>query len=279
MMNSTVISGKTKIKFEKSDEEVFTKDGKRILEELWATSAMICPISSVSSKCLSLQGGSMIQTRNIPITMLAADEDNSEQELVVCYNPTGMIDNILIALDEHRYVDIISAHLEVKELYRRQAIVDFVENFRTAYNRKDIDYINNVFSNNALIITGKVVKVKNLSDLSTQSLTTEEIQYQKSTKEEYITNLKKCFRGNSYINVKFDEIEVIRHPKHSNIFGVTLKQYWNSSNYSDVGYLFLMIDFEDETNPCIQVRTWQPDKFNGKPLPREEIFTLDKFNI
>lgn len=279
LMNSTVIAGRSKVKFEKSDADVFSKDGMRVLEELWATSAMMCPVSNVTDRCLSLNNGEMLQVRNIPVTMLAADEDNADQELVVCFNSIGQIDNIMIALEEHRYVDIISAHVEVKEMYRRQAIVDFVENFRTAYNRKDIDYINSVFSSNALIITGKVVKVKNQPDMASQSLTSEEIQYQKSTKEEYITNLKKCFRNNSYINVAFDELEVMRHPKRPDVFGVTLKQRWNSSNYSDVGYLFLMINFEDEQNPCIQVRTWQPDKYNGKPLPREEIFSLDKFSI
>ena len=46
-----------------------------------------------------------------------------------------------------------------------------------------------------------------------------------------------------------------------------------------MGYLFLMINFEDEMNPTIQVRTWQPDKYNGKPLPREEVFSLDMFSI
>lgn len=279
LMNSTVISGKSKLKYDKSDDKVFTKDGMRILDELWATSAMMCPVSNVTDKCLSLQNGGMFQIRNIPVTMLAADEDSEDEELVVCFNSNGQIDNVMIALEEHRYVDVISAAREVEELYRRQAIVDFVENFRTAYNRKDIDFINSVFSNNALIITGKVVKVKNQQDLSSQSLTSEEIQYQKSTKEEYITNLKKCFRNNSYINVVFEELEVMRHPKRSDVFGVTMKQHWNSSNYSDVGYLFIMINFEDEQNPCIQVRTWQPDKYNGKPLPREEIFTVNKFNI
>ena len=111
------------------------------------------------------------------------------------------------------------------------------------------------------------------------TLNNEQIQYQKSTKEEYINNLKRCFKNNSYINLVFDEIEVMRHPKRDDIFGVTLKQHWNSSNYSDVGYLFLMINFEDEMNPTIQVRTWQPDKYNGKPLPREEVFSLDMFSI
>ena len=278
-LNSTVISGKSKVKFEKEDEQLFTKDGHKCLDELWASSAMMCPVSQITEKGISMQDGT-IQIRNIPITLLAADDDNCEQELVLCYNALGQIDNIMIALEEHRYLDVINAQISVKDFHRRQAIIDFVENFRTAYNRKDIDYINNVFSDNALIITGKVVKIdKKKQDLTAQSLNNEQIQYQKSTKEEYINNLKKCFKNNSYINLIFDEIEVMRHPKRDDIFGVTLKQHWNSSNYSDVGYLFLMINFEDELNPSIQVRTWQPDKYNGKPLPRDEVFSLDMFSI
>lgn len=278
-LNATVISGKSKIKFEKADEALFTKDGRTCLDEMWASSAMMCPVSQVTEKGISMQNGT-VQVRNIPITLLAADDDNCEQELVICFNQQGQIDNIMIALEEHRYLDVINAQISVKDFHRRQAIIDFVENFRTAYNRKDIDYINNVFSDNALIITGKVVKIdKKKQDLTSQALNNEQIQYQKSTKEEYINNLKRCFKNNSYINLIFDEIEVMRHPRRDDIFGVTLKQHWNSSNYSDVGYLFLMINFEDEMNPCIQVRTWQPDKYNGKPLPREEVFSLDMFSI
>ena len=278
-LNSTVIAGKSKIKLEKENEQLFTKDGRKCLDELWASSAMMCPVSQVTEKGISMQNGT-VQVRNVPITVLAADEDNCEQELVICFNQQGQIDNLMIALEEHRYLDVINAQISVKDFHRRQAIIDFVENFRTAYNRKDIDYINNVFSDNALIITGKVVKIdKKKQDLTSQSLNNEQIQYQKSTKEEYINNLKKCFKNNSYINLVFDEIEVMRHPKRDDIFGVTLKQHWNSSNYSDVGYLFLMINFEDEMNPSIQVRTWQPDKYNGKPLPRDEVFSLDMFSI
>jgi hypothetical protein len=278
-LNATVIAGKSKIKLEKENEALFTKDGLKCLNEMWSSSAMMCPVSQVTEKGISMQNGT-VQVRNVPITVLAADEDNCEQELVICFNQQGQIDNLMIALEEHRYLDVINAQISVKDFHRRQAIIDFVENFRTAYNRKDIDYINNVFSDNALIITGKVVKIdKKKQDLTSQSLNNEQIQYQKSTKEEYINNLKKCFKNNSYINLVFDEIEVMRHPKRDDIFGVTLKQHWNSSNYSDVGYLFLMINFEDEMNPSIQVRTWQPDKYNGKPLPRDEVFSLDMFSI
>ena len=274
--NSTIISGKSRLKLEDGS---FTSDGKECVKALWESSAMMCPVSSITEKCLSLGDGNGYQLRNLPITMLAAEDDAQEQELVINFTSTGEIDNVLVALEQHRYVDIISANISVKDLVRRQTIIEFVENFRTSYNRKDIDYINNVFSNNALIITGKVVKVKDTSDQMLQSLGSERVQYQTSTKEEYIKNLKRCFSRNSYINLKFEELEVVRHPIHEHIYGVTLKQYWNSATYSDVGYLFLMIDFTDPNLPCIQVRTWQPDKYNGKKIDRDEIFELSDFNI
>ena len=77
----------------------------------------------------------------------------------------------------------------------------------------------------------------------------------------------------------FDEVEVIQHPKLTDIYGVTLKQEWHSDRYSDVGFVFLMIDFQDEMNPLIQVRTWQPEKLDGKVLAREEVFNLGDFDI
>lgn len=274
--NSTIISGKTRLKL---TETSFTKDGLECVRSMWESSAMMCPVSSITEKCLSLGEGKGYQIRNLPVTMLAADDDVQEQELVINFKPTGEIDNVLVALEQHRYVDIISANISVKDLVRRQTIIEFVENFRTSYNRKDIDYINSVFSNDALIITGKVVKVKDNSDNMLQALGTEQVQYQTSTKEEYIKNLKRCFSRNAYINLKFEELEVVRHPIYEHIYGVTLKQYWNSSNYSDVGYLFLMIDFTDPNLPCIQVRTWQPNEYGGKKIDRDEIFELSDFSI
>ena len=175
--------------------------------------------------------------------------------------------------------DIIAEHESVEDLYRRQVIIDFVENYRTAYNRKDLSYIESVFSDNALILTGKVIREKPKSDYAMRALSREKIVYQKRTKKEYISNLKKVFKSNKYINVLFDEVEVIQHPKLTDIYGVTLKQEWNSDRYRDVGFIFLMIDFQDEMHPLIQVRTWQPEKLDGKVLAREEVFNLGDFDI
>lgn len=271
--NEAVMSGK-KPKL----EDELTADAKEVLKELWKTSPMICPVSKIEEICLETSNGGY-QIRNIPISMMAAEDDGKEQELVFNLTSNGVIDDISIAIDENRYKEIMAEHESVEDLFRRQIIVDFVENYRTSYNRKDLKYIESVFSDNALIITGKVVREKPKSDHALRTLSQEKIVYQKRTKKEYIENLKKVFAGNKYINVLFDEVEVIQHPKLTDIYGVTLKQEWNTNRYRDVGFIFLMIDFQDENRPLIQVRTWQPEKLNGMVLSREEVFSLGDFGI
>lgn len=274
-MNRTIVDGKKKPKVENT---YCTKDGEKSLLEMWKTSAMISPVSQVSEKCITLPGGGY-QIRNIAVTMFDAPETEQEQEIVLNFTSDGKVDNILVATENNRYVDVLSSNISVDDLARRQIIIDFVENFRTAYNRKDLKYLESVFDNNALIITGKVIKIKPNDDLVFRQLGSEKIIYQTQRKDEYIAGLKKCFAVNKYIDVAFDSLQVVRHPARNDVYGVTLKQDWKSSRYNDTGYVFLMIDFKDETQPCIQVRTWQPEKYNGKPLNRNELFTVTSFNL
>jgi uncharacterized protein YnzC (UPF0291/DUF896 family) len=209
-------------------------------------------------------------------------EDEAYREIAINFDKSGNIEDIYFALELHQYQAIMNGEgNEVTDLRRRQAILNFVENFRTAYNRKDIDLLAKVYSDDALIITGKVVKQTKTTDnaLATSGLSQEKIEYQVKTKKEYISALRNVFKNNARINVVFDNIEVSRHPKYDEIYGVTLKQGWNTTNYSDIGYLFLMIDFKDGENMEIHVRTWQPDKLNGKPLPEDDIFNLGDFTV
>ena len=265
-----------KIKLSKDN---FTPEAIKDVELMWKTSAMSCPPVSIMSRCLKTATG--YQVRGIPVDMIEADQEESRQELTVDFTPSGLISGVSISIDLQRYEEIMGQKESDLDYARRQIIVDFVENFRTAYNRKDIDLLNSVFSDKALIITGKVVKEKPNSDLTRMTLNNNKVVYIKQSKQEYITNLTRVFKNTKYINVKFDEIEVVQHPKYDDVYGVTLKQYWHTSGYSDEGYLFLMIDFRDADNPLIQVRTWQPYKnAEGQVVTkREDVFHLGSFRI
>ena len=263
----------------KLSKDNFTPEAIKDVELMWKTSAMSCPPVSIMSRCLKTATG--YQVRGIPVDMIEADQEESRQELTVDFTPSGLISGVSISIDLQRYEEIMGQKESDLDYARRQIIVDFVENFRTAYNRKDIDMLNSVFSDKALIITGKVVKEKPNSDLTRMTLNNNKVVYIKQSKQEYITNLTRVFKNTKYINVKFDEIEVVQHPKYDDVYGVTLKQYWHTSGYSDEGYLFLMIDFRDADNPLIQVRTWQPYKnAEGQVVTkREDVFHLGSFRI
>ena len=272
----TAESGKKNISLSK---DYMTKDAIDDVEKMWKSSSMSCPPMNLKSRCLQTTNG--YQVRGIPVDIHEADEAEARQELTVNFNQAGMIDGVSIAIEMNRYEELMAQHESDLDYVRRQIIIDFVENFRTAYNRKDIKLLNSMYSDKALIITGKVVLERPNSDINKMTLMNNKVVYLSQTKQQYLQRLSAVFNKVKYINVTFSDIEVVQHPKYDDIYGVTLRQLWHTDTYSDEGYLFLMIDFRDEYRPVIQVRTWQPYKDNsGNIITKEEdIFHLGSFKI
>ena len=243
---------------------------------LWENAPFMCTDDDIVEHCITT--GSGYQVRNIPLMMKPTGErefgEDEYQEAVISFDRQGNVESFYLSISMNLYMNVIKSNLELTDLRRRQLILDYVEQFRTAYNQKDINFLNQVFSDDALIITGKVITTKHA-----EGFTSQKIQYNKQSKEQYIKNLRGVFARNSYIKVTFDEIEVMRHPVNPNFYGVTLLQGWTSGKYHDDGYLFLLWDFTNEDAPQIHVRTWQPDKIGGKALPKDEVFSLSDFDI
>ena len=246
------------------------------LSMLWENSPFICTDDEIVERCLTT--GSGYQVRNIPLLMKPrADRDFGEseyQEAVISFDRKGNVESFYLSISMNLYMNVIKNNKEITDLRRRQLILDYVEQFRTSYNTKDIKFLQQVFSDDALIITGKVISQK-----KDNMKLPDKIVYKKQTKQEYLTNLRRVFANNSYIKVTFDDIKVMRHPVNPNFYGVTLHQGYTSSRYHDDGYLFLLWDFTDENQPQIHVRTWQPDQINGGRIPEDEIFSLNDFDI
>ena len=261
----------------KLSDIVFTNEAIKEIGLMWENSMMMIPSVNIKSRCLRTNQG--YQVRGIPVDVSEADENEKRQELTIDFTSKGAISNVSIAIDMHRYDELMAEKTSYLDYVRRQIIIDFVENFRTAYNRKDIKLLNSVYSDKALIITGKVVMEKPNSD--TNSMLKTNVLYVKQTKQEYLEKLTNIFKMNNFINVKFEDIDIVQHPKYDDIYGVTLKQYWHTKRYSDEGFLFLMVDFRDADNPLIQVRTWQPYKNNAGQVitKKEDVYHLGSFRI
>lgn len=247
---------------------------------LWENCPFQCADEEIVEKCI--ETGLGYQVRNIPLMMRPTDSSFNEdeyQEAVFSFDRNGNLESFYLTLDMNLYMNVIKSNKSVSDLRRRQLILDYVEHFRTSYNQKDIKFLTQVFSDDALIITGRVIKQSKdgipLPD---------KIMYKKQGKQEYLNNLRHVFAANKYIKVTFDDIEVMRHPVNPDFYGVTLHQGYTSDRYHDDGYVFLLWDFTNEAAPQIHVRTWQPDAYNAdgkgtKRIPKEEIFSLSDFDI
>jgi hypothetical protein len=259
-----------------------TEEARKRVQTLWATSHFYCTETSITTRVLKSSNG--YQVRNIPVFFVEGSKPEDQyQDIVIEFTESGKISDMYIAIAPLQYAKIMTNSNEVTDLRYRQMIVELVENFRTAYNRKDVSYLDDIYSNDALIITGKVLTPQKRGDVP-EAYNQAQIQYSIQNKKQYLANLKRVFEKNSYINIKFDDIVVTRHEGNPNIYGITLKQDWNASGgYHDEGWLFLMIDYGDKDNPLIWVRTWQPlkDPNTGKDIrySNEDIFGLGSFPV
>ena len=255
-----------------------TTNAVRSLSLLWNNLHFVCEENDIYEHCNTTVNG--YQVRNIPIKVIPIIEDYDgelERQLTISLSREGEITGARMAMDNHVYTNIIKKG-DAVDMARREEILKFVEDFRSHYDEKDIEALNQVFSDEALIITGTVVmKRDNKGD---QPKMHPEIVYRTQNKQQYLSRLKDTFHKNKYIKVTFSDPEVVRSKKNPNFFGVTLHQHWDSSNYKDDGYVFLLWEFhENDEPPIIHVRTWQPDKMAGMPTPKEQIINILDFEI
>lgn len=131
-----------------------------------------------------------------------------------------------------------------------------------------------VFSEQALIIVGNVVKTKAGSE--GKFMPASRVEYNIRTKKEYISRLSKAFAASKNISVKFSDFRIMRHPTMDGIYGVSLRQQYKSDRYADDGYLFLLWDFRNESMPLIHVRTWQPTETISDD---NEVMNIRDFNL
>lgn len=259
---------------------VMTERAKESISRLWDSYHFLCDFKENEVLCLSDVNG--YEIRNIPVTlkpMGSGYTGEKEKELTVSLTRDGIISGVHMALSNNAFHNVVNKGVDVTDTRRRLEILNFVESFRSYYDEKDIASLQQVYSDDALIITGRVIQRKTYQN--DQPTLKPEVVYSKKNKEQYLKSLENIFRRNKFIKVTFDSIQVVRHPAKPNFYGVTLHQNWKSSTYQDDGYVFLLWEFKDENDehPIVHVRTWQPDRIVSKPLSQKEIFTIDDFFI
>ena len=196
--------------------------------------------------------------RSITIQFDFRNTPGFSQDVVFRFDTINkVVTSLAFRLSDQAEYDIISKTKWPEE--SRLILVNFLEDYQTAYALKRHRYLESIYSDDALIIVGRVVKRTEIPDRLTLKLTDEEVKLTKYDKDTYMKNLSMCFQNNEYIRLRFTETDFTKANNTKDVYGVRVRQEYFSSSYGDVGYLFLLVDLRG-AQPLIHVRAWQPDK-------------------
>lgn len=240
-------------------EECFTEDGRDMYRRL--ISYGNARIMGEPSYSFYAVGTDEVTCRSVVMSFSFRNNTRKFVESVTfTFNKEGKIDYLAFALDEKSTTDILQ-HAAWSE-YARKILTEFLENYKTAYALKRLDYIRSIFDDNAVIITGKVLtrQTNAMGEVGGEYLNNKYVQYTRQSKEQYMRNLERCFASNEYINIRFANNDIVKAGVGGEVYGIQIKQDYYSTNYGDTGYLFLMVDLNDPKQPVIKVRSWQPER-------------------
>lgn len=237
------------------------------LRNLWKNIRFRCVYSNNVKSCV--EASTSYEIRELPVEIKPLDNTyrgELQKELSISFDKNGIITGVRHdAIDHVSYNALVNSGTTNVDQRMRREILKFVEDFRSYYVEKNATALEQIFSDDALIITGRVIKPTGYKQTDGVTMQVrEQVKYSKQSKAQYISNLRALFKSTEYINVDFSDIEIIRHGANPNYYGVRLRQKWasqryNSRNtYSDDGYVFLLWDFSNEEKPQIYVRTWTP---------------------
>ena len=238
-----------------------TDDASASLTMTWEQVHFSIEDDDIVDHCISLPGKSGgFRIQNIGVLMNPKEESGYDgekrREIYIDFDKTGKIVDFNFTLGMNMYTEILKKGEELGDLDRRMQIIDWCEHFAKAYCDKNMKFMQTIFSDDAIIITGKMTMQRVHTDMGMKDQA--KVKYVQQTKSQYLSNLSRVFASNSYVNVKFEDYTVIRHGAKPNYYGVTLRQKWHTARYSDEGTVFLIWDFTNEEATRILVRTWQP---------------------
>ncbi len=235
-------------------KDYFTIDGYEMFTTLF-NSGRYYILGTPEYKFLEFKN--MVICRSIPMQFNFKNNVGFIRNVVFRFDKTShKVESIAFRLTDIAEIDILSKDLWNPE--SRMILVNFLEDYQTAYALKRLEYLDKIFSDDALIIVGTVLKQKQKGDVMRLNTETK-VKYDTLSKGRYIEKLHTVFGKNEFVNIRFLETDFTQHKSGMELYGIQVKQEYLSSTYGDVGYLFLMVDLRNEL-PVIHVRTWEPEK-------------------
>jgi len=209
------------------------------------------------------------ELRRIPIYCQYPSLNKQTTEYAILdFDEKGILVDINFSVFDQLYKTYVFENTNKDDKQHKQIIIKFIEKYRTAFLNRDIETIETIFADEAVIIVGKIKKVeKQMKDYQYQKLNNDQpdVEYIKMTKDQYLNRQKRIFSNQQDIHLGFNTFKLIRKSRECNIYGISMRQQYKSTGYADEGHLFLLIDFEED-EPMIYVRSWQPQEWRDDQL-------------
>ena len=205
--------------------------------------------------------------KGIPVSVTQARHVSKEKIVFRFDKVSGLISSVAYGLTKRAEDDIFrKASWNIDSRY---SLLTFMEDYQTAYILQDIEYIREIFSDDAIIIIGKYedaggfVPQKGFKDGSVFALRKPKINYTKFDKETYLKNLEDLFGRNAWTHISFEENDIEKINTGTLIdneaLWIEIRQNWSvASGYNDTGYLALQLNLK-QSGSRINVRTFTPE--------------------
>ena len=244
-------------------DDLFTPDGRRVFDRLMSYGKVRILGNASRNTYEFYPFRDEVQCRSIPMSFTFKDKRTFTEDVTLTFNKDCKLESIGFGLGSIARNDIFAKQGAAWTDDKKMVLVNFLENYRTAFALRELDYIESIFDDDAVIIVGHVTK--RLEKTSTGDggmglATKQHVTYAQKSKREYMEQLRRCFNSQEYINLRFSDTDVERSGIGGETYGIQLKQDYVSQTYGDQGYLFLFVDFNDADKPLIHVRTWQPER-------------------
>lgn len=245
-------------------DDLFTPDGRRVFDKL-IRYGKVRILGKPSRDTYGFYPfRDQVVCRSVPMSFtFEKGRRQFTEEVTFTFNSEGKVESVGLGLGSIARKCIFDKTGAAWTDDRKMVLVNFLENYRTAFALRELDYIESIFDDDAVIIVGHVTRRLERGNAGSDlpGLTEREyVSYASKSKRDYMEQLRRCFNSQEYINLRFTDTDVERLGVGGETYALQLKQDYVSKTYGDQGYLFLFVDFNDTENPVIHVRTWQPER-------------------
>ena len=205
-----------------SVQNLFTTDGFGEFSKITSYGRVSVLSDMTLDYYASLDG--TIVVRGLPVLCRFGTRKSFNETLSFTIDPkTEKISHVSMGIGKQA-MDDISMSKEGWDPESRKKLVDFIEDYRTAYAMKDADYLDRVFDDNAVIIIGRCRAQRATNSKEFGYRSNRKVELTQMSKKDFVKRARSIF-GNkyiSYINLHFSNCKVSKMKKDREIYGLEL---------------------------------------------------------